>query len=74
MESSLLRVGACQYPSVYSCWGYGQQLRQAFTMELMNAIRFLARECQTSLHDFANLLRSIGKQQPQVCNHQYLWI
>ena len=38
----------------------------AFTMELMNAINFLAHECQTSLHDVANLLRCIGKHQPQV--------
>ena len=37
----------------------------AFTMELMNAINFLVRECQTSLHDVASLLQCIGKQQPQ---------
>jgi len=43
----------------------------AFTLELMNTIHFLVRECQTSLHDVANVLRCIGRQQSQVCPHQY---
>ena len=39
----------------------------AFTIELMNTIHFLLRECQASLYDVTNLLRCIGKKQPQVC-------
>ncbi len=44
----------------------------AFTMELMNTIHYLVRECQTSLHDVANFLRCVGKQQPQVCFNMYM--
>lgn len=38
----------------------------AFTLELMDMIHFLVRECQVSLYDITNFLQCIGKKQPQV--------